>query len=166
MSDVFLRRGNRAGRRHWLADLAVIFVGGVAHHLMQSGGVQIAQQPVDDVRVMQAGIAGEVINLGRRLNRDVGGVNGCRAHVGDRRHIRQLSGADAFEQLLVALVQQRPHRPYFQIRLPDEPVHHLPLVELRGAEGAARGRGQFDQLVERAPRRAAPMATGPCSLAT
>jgi hypothetical protein len=37
-------------------------------------------------------------------------------------------------------VQQRPHRPYFQIRLPDEAVHHLPFIELGGAESAARGR--------------------------
>ena len=36
----------------------MVLVGGVAHHLMDAGGVEIAQQPADDVWMVQAGVAG------------------------------------------------------------------------------------------------------------
>ncbi len=112
------------------AELAVVFVRGVAHHLMNSCGIEVAQQPTDDVRMMQTGIAGEMKRRRHGFDGNVGRVEGSGAHIGDRRAVRNLAGARDLVQLLVALVQQRSGRPQFQVRLADEAMHHLPFVEL------------------------------------
>ena len=48
-------------RRQAEPELAVVLIGRVAHHLVQTGGVEVAQQPAEHVRVMQAGVAAKMI---------------------------------------------------------------------------------------------------------
>src|SRR5262249_57013252 len=98
-------------------------------------GTQHSPLPSDDGRVMQTGVAGEVITSSRRLDGDVGCMQADRAHVRDGRSIGQAAVADAVVQLLVSFVHQRARRPYFQIGLSNETVHDLAFVQSRGPEG-------------------------------
>ena len=61
----------------------MIFVSRVAHHLVQTGGIQIAKQAAEHVRMAQSGVAGEVKRRGGDVDGDVGGVDRNRPNVGD-----------------------------------------------------------------------------------
>ena len=61
----------------------MILVSGVAHHLMYAGGVDVAHEAAEHVRVVQAGIAGEMNVLVTTADGEIGGVDGDGAHVGD-----------------------------------------------------------------------------------
>src|SRR5262245_62524816 len=67
--------------RQTQAKFAVVLVSGIAHHLMKTRRIQIAQQPPHDVRVMQTGVAGEVIARGRRFDGDVRCMQADRTYV-------------------------------------------------------------------------------------
>src|SRR5215813_5537668 len=83
--------------RNTESELAVIFIGRVAHHLMEAGGVQIAKQTAEHVRMAQPGVAGEV--KGRRGDR-----NG--ANVGDIGALKRLTSASFLIELFVTLVHE------------------------------------------------------------
>src|SRR5262245_56042026 len=121
---------------------------------MKTRRIQIAQQPSKDVRVMQTGVAREVVAHGRRLDGDVGRMHADRAHVRNGGSIGEGAVADAVVQLIVALVHERASRPELQIGLCDGAMHDLTFVQSRGPKRAASRRRDLDQLVECAPGRA------------
>src|SRR5215470_10322845 len=126
----------------------MVLVRRVAHHLMKTRRIQIAQQPPHDVRVMQTGVAGKVIARGHRLDGDIGSMQADRAHVRDGGSVGQVAVTDAVVHLIISLVHERACRPELQIGLRDEAMHDLTFVQTRGPEGAARRRRYRNQLVE------------------
>ena len=69
----------------------MIFVGRVAHHLVKAGGVQIAKQAPEHMRMAQPRVAREVKRSGRDVDSNVSGVNGNRPNVGDIGAIKRLT---------------------------------------------------------------------------
>jgi hypothetical protein len=59
----------------------VVLVSGIAHDLMDAGGVEIAQKPADDVRMPQSGVAGKMVGHRGDADRHVGRVDANRSRV-------------------------------------------------------------------------------------
>src|SRR5215813_11947516 len=110
--------------RNTESELAVIFVGRVAHHLVKAGGVQIAKQTAERVRMAQSGVAGEVKGRGGDVNGNVGGVDGNRANVGDIGALKGLTSTGFLIELFVTLVHESAGSTYSQVSLRNLPVHH------------------------------------------
>src|SRR6185312_3686854 len=144
--------GERVGR-NTESELAVIFIGRVAHHLVQAGRIQVAKQAAEHMRMAQSGVSGEVKRRGRDVDGNVGGVDGDRANVGDIGAFKRMTGAGFLIELFVTLVHERARRTYSQVSLRDLPVHHLTLVKLRSPESAACCGRDLYQLIKRPPCR-------------
>src|SRR5262249_22232769 len=112
-------------------ELAVIFIGRVAHHLMQAGSIQIAQQAAENMRMPQPGVARKVVGHGRDLDGNVSRVHTHRADVGYVGASERAPGAGLAIELLIALVHESADCSNLEVGFPDLALHDLPFVELR-----------------------------------
>ena len=72
----------------------MVLVSHVTHYLVEAAGVQVTQQPTEDVRLVQSGIGGEVICHRGGLDRHLGRIDADCPHIGDVGSVRQVSGVD------------------------------------------------------------------------
>ena len=106
------------------------------------------------MRMLQAGVAGEMVGHGGDRIATSVAMDADGSHVGDVGAVGHSPAEPSRTMPRSAHASSARAARNFEIGFGDEAMHDLTLVELRGAEGAAGGGGDGDQLVERTPRGA------------
>ena len=90
----------------------MIFIGRVAHHLVKAGGIQIAKQTAEHVRMMQSGVASEVKSRRHNVDGNVSGVDANGTNIGYIGALKGLTSAGFLIELFVTLVHKRAYSTY------------------------------------------------------